>query len=113
MIDPKAEMHYEKGCKFSLKKKYEDAIKEFDKALTIDPIHADAYTLKGRLKYYLKDYKGAIKDLDKALIYNAEKSQAYYYRFCAKFDSGNKAGADKDLKTLKLLAESKYSTVEK
>lgn len=46
---------------------YQDAIQAFDKAIQLDPGHAEAYSLRGTARSDLGDYQNAQADLTKAI----------------------------------------------
>jgi tetratricopeptide (TPR) repeat protein len=46
---------------------YEDAIQALDKAIQLDPGHAEAYSLRGTARSDLGDYQNALADLTKAI----------------------------------------------
>jgi len=45
-------------------KDYKSAIKDFNKAIELDPNNATAYCNRATLRRDLKDYKGAIEDIN-------------------------------------------------
>ena len=49
---------------------YEDAIKNFDKAIEFNNQDADAYRNRGIAKYNLGKYEYSIKDFDRAIVLN-------------------------------------------
>lgn len=54
--------------------KYEEALKEFDKAIEINPNYAEAYNNKGLALFKLGRFKDAIKEIDKAIKLNPNNS---------------------------------------
>jgi len=73
---------------------YNEAIKDYNKVIDMDPKEDGGYINRAQCKFYLEDYRGAIKDFDKAFdiaehtdaYYFAE---AYYYRGLAKIKLGH------------------------
>ena len=63
----KAEEYEKDGQeKFNQFRDYEGAIKDFSKAIELDPSRASAYSSRGLAKYYLLDKEGACADWIKA-----------------------------------------------
>lgn len=58
-------------------KKSDDAIKTYDKLLSIDEKFVDAWYNRGRLKLAKDDFKGAIKDFESALAIETINADAY------------------------------------
>ena len=75
---------------------HKGAIKDYDKALELNPDYANAYYNRGVAKGKLGDYKGAIEDFDKAIALNPNYADAYYNRGLARRDLGDHKGAEED-----------------
>ena len=75
---------------------YEAAIKDFDKAIALNPQFAPYYYNRGLAKGDLGYYEEAIKDFDKAIELNPQYAEAYFKRGNAKIALGNYAEAIKD-----------------
>ena len=61
---------------------YKNAIKRYNKAITLIPSVTSIYYYRGCSKQYLEDYKGAIEDFDRCIQTNASnKADAYYFLF--------------------------------
>jgi tetratricopeptide (TPR) repeat protein len=60
----RANRHYQKAYNLEEEERYEEAIKELDKAIELNPKFEQAYLDRAIDKSVLGDYKGAIKDLD-------------------------------------------------
>ncbi len=58
-------------------KKFDDAIKTYDKLLTVDDKFVNAWHNRGRLKLAKDDFKGAIKDFESALEIETINPDAY------------------------------------
>ena len=56
------------------------AIKDFDKAIELDPKDSGCYYWRGRCYYFLDKNKRAIKDFDKAIELNPKDSDYYDWR---------------------------------
>ncbi len=60
--------------------KYKDAVKEYDKALEIDPENAEIYRKRGIANRARGDEKDALKDFDKAIELDPSNSKSYLGR---------------------------------
>ncbi len=78
------------------------AIKDYDKAIEIDPENAMAYNNRGNVKQYLRDLQGAIQDYDKAIEIDPNYATAYNNRGIAKQAQGDLQGAIQDYPKLDL-----------
>ena len=58
---------YKKAIRLFRKRKFLEAIKEFDKAIEIDPRNFEGWFSRGLTKNLLKQYEEATKDFDKAI----------------------------------------------
>lgn len=66
--DPKsAQALNTRACALDILGKDSDALKDFDRALALEPLNDLFLSNRGRVKYGLKDYKGALLDLDQAI----------------------------------------------
>ena len=83
------------------------AVKDFNKAITLKPKYADAYSNRGVSKHHLGDYMGAIKDFTKAIKLNPKDAAAYNNRGVDEAKLGDKKGSIKDLAKAKELGYSK------
>ena len=59
---------------------YENALLLLNKAIVINPKHADYYNNRGVAKFYLKDTLGAIDDFNKAVFMKVNSAKTYYNR---------------------------------
>ena len=59
---------------------YEKALKDFKKAVELDPNEADYYFEKGLAYYYLEKYKEALKDFSKAIKLNPKEAKYFYQK---------------------------------
>jgi tetratricopeptide (TPR) repeat protein len=66
-ISLKPEDHNSRGVDLLFKKRYEDALKTFDKALELNPNYAEAWANKGIVFGKLNRHEDALKTFDKAL----------------------------------------------
>lgn len=85
--------HFEKGVQFSLKRQYDDAIKEYEESLKINPKSPEAYNNLGFAYYDKGDFDKAADNQKKALELNPNLGNAYYGLARALEKKGDKAGA--------------------
>lgn len=76
---------------------YEGAIKEFTKAIEINPNYPGSYDNRGIARRYMGDYEGAIADHTKAIELNLNLFGAYNNRGIAKGYMSDYEGAIRDL----------------
>jgi tetratricopeptide (TPR) repeat protein len=75
---------------------YPEAIKDYSKAIRINPHNADAYLGRGTAKIYLKEYKEAIVDFDSSISLKKNFATAYNNRAVCKSALNNFKGAIQD-----------------
>ena len=91
-----AEEYFGKGLGWTELTNFHKAIKNYDKAIELDPQYANAYNNRGVAKKNLGDYAGAIADYDKAIELDPKFAMAYNNRGIAKDDLKDYAGAIAD-----------------
>ncbi|MCJ7444174.1 MAG: tetratricopeptide repeat protein [Methanotrichaceae archaeon] len=69
--DDKAHALYDQG-------KYDEAIRAYDKAIKLDPNHADAWNNKGNAFFNLNKYDKAISAYDKAIGLDPVKARSWF-----------------------------------
>ena len=69
--------HLRKAYSFYRKRRYQDAIKEFNEAVKNSPYDPDIYYWRGRAYIFLKRYDNAIDDFEKVIELNPEYVKAY------------------------------------
>ncbi|MBI3353658.1 MAG: tetratricopeptide repeat protein [Nitrospirae bacterium] len=84
----------EKGNEYSLKKEYDNAIENYNKAIAFNPDDADVYTQRGKAYYDKGQYDKAIEDFNRAIALNPNDENAYAMRGFAyihkgQYDKGN------------------------
>ena len=57
--------------------KYEEAIKDYDKVIELNPQYDGAHYNRGVVKNYLGYYEEAIKDFDKAIELDPKNAKAF------------------------------------
>jgi tetratricopeptide (TPR) repeat protein len=78
---------------------YQQAIKDFDRAIELDPKLAGAYWGRGKTYHEVGDYQQAIKDYDRAIALNPKLRGAYWSRGKTYQELGNQQQAKEDFKT--------------
>ena len=77
--DTLVDVYYNRGLSYFNLKKYEEAIKDFDKVIELSPDKSNAYYNRGHSKSYLGQYEEGIKDFKKVLEFNEDDAEAIYY----------------------------------
>ena len=62
------------------KKQYKEAIKDFGKAIKLNPKDSSSWKFRGISKYFLDQYDKAIKDFDKAIELNPNDPDSWKFR---------------------------------
>ncbi len=88
---------YNKGNEKMSIKDFAGSIKEYDRALVIDPNFTDAYYNRGTSKLYLRNFSGAIDDFTKAIALKPDFIYAYNNRANAKLSLNDPKAALPDL----------------
>jgi len=91
-----AKKHFDEGDRLYDLGRYEEAIKEYDKALAIDPNYRDAHNNKGVALYLLGRHEEAIKEYDKALAIDPNFKEAHYNKGAALYLLGRHEEAIKE-----------------
>jgi len=76
---------------------FEGAVRDFSKAIEIDPGQAEAYVIRGLARIVLGDYGGAIRDSDIAIGLDPGYAEAYVARGLARRNLADYRGAVRDL----------------
>lgn len=87
---------YSKGIKLNKEGKYEQALREFNKIIEVEPRNADAYSDRGVSKFHLKDLKGALDDMNLAVNLEPENPYRYASRAYIRERNGDIEGAITD-----------------
>ena len=66
---------YEKGRRLSDAGSHREAIEALDMAIGENPLHADAYFVRGACQYALGNYRDAGDDLDAAALLGCQDAQ--------------------------------------
>ena len=67
------------GNEDNKKGRFDIALRWYDQAITIDPLHADAYVARGAAYANRKEYDKAMKDFNKALLLDSEVDNGRQY----------------------------------
>ena len=85
-----AKAHYCWGIEASNSRNFQEAIKEFDKSIALNPDY-EAYYAQGNAKEKISDYEGAIQNYTNAMAREPDYAEPYYRRGTVRFLRGNKA----------------------
>jgi len=77
-INPNYSEFYQKGLQLSEIGKYQEAVIEFEKTISLKPDHASAWYSKGKAFCKLERYQNAIDCFDKAIGIDANFMRAWY-----------------------------------
>ncbi len=80
--------HLDEGEELARQGRLDEAIKEFTKAIELDPLFAETYNGRGLVYSSLSQFERAIKDYDQAISLNPQYAEAYYNRGLAYFYLG-------------------------
>jgi tetratricopeptide (TPR) repeat protein len=75
-----------------------EAIKYFDKAMSVNPNYRQSYYNRGSCKALTNDFNGALEDFNRAIELDSKNGYYYYNRAFIKLTLGDKNGACTDVK---------------
>ena len=84
----KAQDFFLRGMEKSKNKQYQTAIKEYTKAIELDPKFIDAYLKRSEMRYKLGDNQGVLDDCYRVIQIKSSVPKAYYYQGRARFSLG-------------------------
>jgi ribonucleotide reductase alpha subunit len=93
------------GIAFTTKSDLENAMIEFNEAVSLDPKNADAWYYRGNTYYNLYEVEKALADYDKALELNPDHVEALTNRGNARVYSGDIEGGCRDWKKARALGK--------
>ena len=97
--------YYQRGCAKKKLGEYKEAIRDFNKAIELNPEYQEAYAHRGCVKsLQFREYKEAIQDFDKAIELDPKYTSASVGRGMAKADLKQHAAASRDYQTARRLA---------
>lgn len=76
----KRDKYFKEGVNYLNNKKYDEAIKEFNKAIEIDEDYKEAYFERGRCCRYNNQLKEAMEDFNRAIEIDKDYKEAYLQR---------------------------------
>ncbi|MBE5228288.1 MAG: tetratricopeptide repeat protein [Microcystis aeruginosa PMC 728.11] len=79
-LAPRAAWYVNRGILYRRQQKYELALDDYNKAIKLNPNHANAYNNRGNLYYDLQKYDLALADYDKAIEINPNFAILYNNR---------------------------------
>ena len=113
--------YYKRGVSKDRLEKYEDATKDYDKTIEINPNNDIVYTNRGLSKYYLEKYEDAISDFTEAINRYPEndtrkidinKANAYAHRGICKLEIKKHEEAISDFKKADKYDNNQIKTLE-
>ena len=93
----KALLFKNRGDKFYLKKKYEESLKDYNEAQTLDNKVQEVYLMKGFIYFRDKKYQEALDSFNHEIELNPLSEKAYFNRSRVKSKMRDNAGSKKDL----------------
>jgi tetratricopeptide (TPR) repeat protein len=91
-----AELHHQRGRRLTQQERWDEALKELDEAIRLNPNLAQASNARGYVYLRLRSWQKAIADFDAAIHVNPAYSNAYHNRAAAKKAAGDQAGSAAD-----------------
>jgi tetratricopeptide (TPR) repeat protein len=82
-----AEAHYYRGLARYQVGLYEEAIADYSRAISIQPVFPEAFLNRGLARHRLGDYQAAIEDMEQAIQLNPRDGNAYLSRDKVEADS--------------------------
>jgi tetratricopeptide (TPR) repeat protein len=100
-----ASLYYYRGLAYRYKNEYDKAIHDFNRAILLNPMRANAYYYRGLAYYHKNEYDKAIRDFNEAIILDPGDPVAYYYRGVIYGEQGKNAEAQADFEQSKQLSD--------
>ena len=70
-------MYFSRGLTYGHLERFDEALRDFDRAIGLDPNHADAYSSRANIYNKLKRYEDALSDCQKAMALSPNSALAY------------------------------------
>ncbi len=106
-----ARAYCDRGAAYYSLGKNDDAVRDADAAVQIDPNAADMLACRAEIRIGARDFKGAIDDASRAVVLGAETGRVYYQRGQAKFYLGRFAEAADDFAKANAIDKDERSTL--
>jgi tetratricopeptide (TPR) repeat protein len=91
-----ASVYYHRGLAYGYKNEYDQAIRDLNRAILLNPCEANAYYYRGLAYYHNNEYDQAIRDFNEAIFLDPSDPTAYYYRGVVYREQGKRAEAQAD-----------------
>ncbi len=98
-VESLAQTYTGRGITYIAKSDYDQAIRDFNEAIRLDPNLADAYYNRGVAHYHKGDYDQALQDYDEAIRLDPNVAEAYLGRGLAHKHKGDNDQAIQDFTT--------------
>jgi tetratricopeptide (TPR) repeat protein len=95
-LSPSSTAYYSRGYSYAKLQRYQHAIEDFTKVLSLNPDDANAYYSRGLVHSRLEQHQQAIQDLTKSLSLNPQHACAYNVRGWSHLELGQNQQAVED-----------------
>ncbi len=95
-VEHRVEAYSNRGFSRAMLDDLTGAIKDFDRAIELDPNSADAYNARGNVNAMAGKPAQSIRDFNRAIRCNRNFADAYYNRAIGRHDLGDRSGAKVD-----------------
>jgi tetratricopeptide (TPR) repeat protein len=96
-------LYTNRGVEYEIKKDYDRALADHERAIKVDPKNPAAYMNRGNTYLAKQDYERAVADFDQAIKLNPKYAEAFFNRGIAKRNHGDAAGGEADIAQAKAL----------
>lgn len=88
--------YYQKGIESYNCEDYQSAIQNYNQAIRINAVYAEAYLGREKAYYQLKNYQNALTDYDEAIYQNPEQIETFFWRGLIHYQNKNYPQAIED-----------------
>ncbi|MEO1388012.1 MAG: DnaJ domain-containing protein [Cyanobacteria bacterium J06634_6] len=79
---------YIRGIRSAIARRYSAAIKDYSKAITLNPDFAEAYLRRAEIRYLIGDDSQVLADCQQAIALDPTEAKTYYYQGMARYRLG-------------------------